>query len=189
MEALPEVASLPNPQDHVQLVVSAFADLLERKNADDSPDTSLVRGTRHIAMTHVDTYGNEMFTEAIEGLSMNRGESESLQNVSFLTDLDQNEWEEIDSANALSSEEQAIEKSGPQNAKESYDIRGRAGFFSKNKASSSSLNLAGPLVYPKEFSQPKSQLSMKAQAEADVAEIAKTIEKNGVSHATHSNSR
>lgn len=154
-------------------------------------------------MRHLDTFGNDKFNEEFEGYSDKCGEAADLANVSFLTDPNPDEeWDgsEFGSSkdggspiDSLPMKDPTIEKSAPKNSKENYDIRGRAGFFSRKMASSSSLDLAGPLVYPKEFPEPKAQRSKRAQAEVDAADIAKLQErshpKSGVRLATPSNSR
>lgn len=191
------------PHEQMTRVMTAFTGLLESKDAaDESQDTALGRGTRHIAMVHLDTFGNDNFRAEFDGFSEKRGEAEGLEKASFLTDPGELDGSEFDSGNegsplaALSSKEMTIEKSAPKNTKESYDIRdGRAGFFARSRkmASNSSLDLAGPLVYPPEFPEPKSRQSKRAQAESDAADIIKMNQgshpKSGVHPSTPSDPR
>ena len=121
--------------------------------------TQLERQAQHTALLHLGaTRENHEYivAENIDSLLENhrRGESKALEHMAFLTDVNLPEGENSNTAAA-----HEVMKSAAMNVKSNYDIRERAGFFSKKSRKHSTVDLTGPLVYPKEFSPPNSSQS------------------------------
>lgn len=109
------------------------------------------------------------------------GEGRDLREISFLTDPNPDEGdgtdgssnESMDSPHIHASRHSEVQKSAVQNSKGDYDIRTRAGFFSKKRShKTNSIDLSGPLIFPREFSPPSSAQSRRLYAQKEAEEIA-----------------
>ena len=163
-----------------------FLFLIQTNILDNEELDQLDRNAINTALSHLGAIQeeSELFPSADSPMRV-RGEAKGLTGMSFLTDITSqdgygSDGSEVTLDNLMFGAAGAtpvIAKSGPQNMKDNYDIRERAGFFAKKSKKYASMKLSGPLDYPKEFSPPNSsQQSRRQQAEREAVEIAKSRE-------------
>jgi hypothetical protein len=149
---------------------------------DDGELTQLERQAQYTAMLHLGS-SHEEHNIPREGsiekilLEHRHGEGKGLTGAAFITDPNPLEGDGTEET-AYPTQTTEVSKSAPMNVKSNYDIRDRAGFFSKKSRKQSSVDLSGPLVYPREFSPPNSSQSRKQRADRDAQDITSAREKS-----------
>jgi hypothetical protein len=153
---------------------------------DEALESHLDRQAQYAAMQHLQPLrDNDDFDPNRGSMSFYEhgalGEGKDLGAISFLTDPNPNEGdgsegssnESLDSSYIFATGQSEVQKSAVQNSKGDYDIRNRAGFFSKKKShKTNSIDISGPLIFPKEFSPPSSAQSRRLYAQKEAEEIA-----------------